>query len=87
MCIPWSSETDWVRIDLGLSNSTALMVYSDQGCRHRVSFIEPPGPISGPNVIGVNGGVEVMETFCASQTQNGGAWMSVMYTQPEGGPS
>lgn len=72
-CIPWSTDAEWIGINLFLSNSTALQVYSDAQCADRISFIEWPQSMGQGN-----------DEFCAEQKENGGAgsWKAVMYTVP-----
>ena len=72
-CIPWSTIADFIGINLFLSNSTALQVYSDPQCANRISFIEKPSSMA-----------EDDNQFCARQSLNGGAgsWQAIMYAQP-----
>lgn len=72
-CIPWSSNLNWIGINLYESNSTAIVAYSDAHCEDRISFIETPTYLE--NTIG---------QFCVKQSDNGGqgSWRSVMYMIP-----
>ena len=76
-CIPWSTSANWIGINLVLSNSTALMAFSDSNCQTLLSWIECP---SEKDVDCDQG------QFCAKQSDNGGAnnvaWQSVMYRIP-----
>lgn len=65
-----STTVDTIGINLALSNSTALQVYSDQHCTYQIAFIEEPPSLSG-------------NQFCALQSKNGGIgkWQSVLYLQ------
>lgn len=74
-CLPWSTSANWIGINLVLSNSTALMAFSDSGCQNMVSFMECPSDADCDQ-----------GQFCVKQSDNGGPknvpWQSVMYRIP-----